>query len=62
MAVRKYVSYNLVAYYGEVNEDFENYKEAYSAYCTQARYHHPATLYGRDEMGHIHVIWSRGED
>lgn len=59
---RKYESYTLHADFGQVNEDFENYKDAYAAYCTQARYHHAATLYGRDEMGKIHVIWSRGED
>lgn len=61
IATRKYVSYNLIADYGQVNEDFYNYRDAYSAYCTQARYGHAATLYGRDEMGNIHVIWSRGE-
>lgn len=59
---RKYESYNLTADYGQVNEDFENYRDAYSAYCTQARYGHAATLYGRDEMGNIHVIKSRAED
>lgn len=59
---KKYESYNLVADFGQMNEDFWNYKDAYATYCTQARYGHAATLYGRDHMGGVHVIWSREED
>ena len=60
MARRKYESYNLVADYGEVNEDYEKWSDAYSAYCTQRRYNNPATLYGRTFEGGISVIFSNG--
>ena len=56
---RKYSSYTLHADYGQVMEQFENYKEAYSAFCKQVRYHNPATLYGLDYDGNVHVIHSR---
>ena len=42
---KKYISYNLVACFGEVNKDYDNYKDAYSAYCKEVRNSHPATLY-----------------
>lgn len=61
MAKRKYTIYQLNAEYGEVNEEFYSYKEAYSAYCKERRYKHPATLYGIDEEGHVSVIKSNGD-
>ena len=60
--MRKYMSYSLVADYGQVNEDFSDYKNAYSSYCTQARYGHAATLYGRSVDGEMRVIFSRKEN
>ena len=57
---RKYESYMLVA--EQVSEDFENYQDAYSAYCQQARYGNAATLYGRTSQGDVCVIMSRDED
>ena len=58
MARRKYESYNLVADYGQVNEDYENYKEAYHEYCKQIQFGNPATLYGLTFEGGISVIFS----
>jgi hypothetical protein len=60
--MRKYMSYSLVADYGQVNEEFADYKNAYSSYCTQARYGHAATLYGRTIDGEMRVIFSRKEN
>ena len=57
---KKYISYNLVACFGEVNKDYENYKDAYSAYCKEVRNSHPATLYGRTLENEIYVIFSKG--
>jgi len=59
MYQKKYVRFNLVADMGQVNEDFENYREAYRNYCRQARLNHPATLYGISEEGEVSVIKSR---
>ena len=59
MYQKKYVRFNLVADMGQVNEDFENYMEAYRNYCRQARFKHPATLYGISEDSEISVIKSR---
>jgi hypothetical protein len=60
MAKRKrmYESYNVVADFGQVNEDFCDYRLAYEAYCKQRRYQHPATLFGRTFEGEIRVIRS----
>lgn len=60
--MRKYMSYNLVADYGQVNEEFADYKNAYSAYCIQARYGRAETLYGRTIDGEMRVIFSRKEN
>lgn len=57
---RKYESYNVVADYGQVNEDFYDYRLAYEEYCKQRRYQHPATLIGRTFEGEIRVIRSAG--
>ena len=61
MKERKYESYLLVADYGQVNEDYENYREAYSAYCKEVRYKHPATLYGRTYEGNITCIHTHAD-
>ena len=60
MYKRKYVRYTLVADFGQVNEEYEKYREAYSDYCKQVRYGSPATLYGISEEGGISVIKSKG--
>lgn len=52
----KYKVFRLVADYGEVNEEFYNYREAFRKYqrtCT------PKTLYGTNEQGEISVIFSK---
>ena len=54
--MRKYEIYILQANYGEVQEEFCDYREAFR------RYHivdGPATLYGIDGMGGVSVIFSR---
>lgn len=55
---RKYAIYILNAEYGLIDEEYSNYREAYSAYCKEVRYGHPATLYGIDEQGYSYVIKS----
>ena len=56
MKKRKYVLYQLVANYGEVNEEYDNYSEAFSKYQRQDT---PKTLYGFDEQWNISVILSK---
>lgn len=58
--MKRYISYYLVADSGQVFEDYHDYKAAYSAYCKEIRYGHPATLYGRTIEGDIRVICSKG--
>ena len=58
MANRKYVRYSLVADFGQVNEQYENYREAYRSYCQERRHNNPATLYGFNEQGDVSVIFS----
>ncbi|MBQ3990076.1 MAG: hypothetical protein II630_04475 [Bacteroidales bacterium] len=56
MARRKYQLYLLTANYGEVQEQYWEYQDAFR------RYHiveGPATLYGVNEQGDISVIMSR---
>lgn len=53
----KYAIYTLVAHFGEVNEEFQNYREAVSAYGKSST---PKTLYGEDEQGNVSVIFSKG--
>lgn len=55
--MRKYVIYQLVAEYGEVNENFEDYSEAFRKYQRQDE---PKTLYGYNEEGEPSVIFSNG--
>lgn len=57
MKVKKYISYRLVADFGEVNEEYYNYREAFANY---QRKETPKTLYGTDEQGEISVIFSKG--
>ena len=52
----KYKIYQLVADFGEVNEEYNNYKEAFSKYQRQET---PKTLYGINEQGDISVIFSK---
>lgn len=51
----KYVRFQLNSDFGEVNEDFESYKEAFRKYH---RTDSPKTLYGFTEEGEISVIFS----
>jgi hypothetical protein len=55
--MRKYARYQLVAEYGEVNENFEDYSEAFRKYQRQDE---PKTLYGFDWEGKPSVILSNG--
>lgn len=55
--MKKYNLYQLVADFGEVNEESENYREIFSRYQRQEA---PKTLYGIDDMGNVHVIMSKG--
>lgn len=54
---KKYAIYSLVAHFGEVNEEFETYQDAVSAYGKASA---PKTLYGEDEQGSVSVIFSKG--
>ncbi len=56
MKKRKYVLYQLVADYGEVNEEYKSYSEAFAKYQRQDA---PKTLYGVDEQWGISVILSK---
>ena len=56
--MKKYESYNLIADFGEVNEDFESYKMAFAAYQREVGLGYPCTLYGRTYEGDICVIFS----
>jgi len=57
MAKRKYVRYTLEADFGNIQEQFENYSEAFTRYqLTES----PKTLYAFDEQGDISVIFSKG--
>lgn len=58
--MKKYVRYHLVADSGNVSEHFESYREAYSSYCKEVHYGHPATLYGYDSQDNVSVIFSKG--
>ena len=58
--MKKYMIFSLVADEGQVNESYNDYREAYSAYCKEIRYGHPATLYGTTFEGDIRVIFSKG--
>ena len=55
--MKKYNLYILVADFGEVNEESNNYKEIFSKYQRQGT---PKTLYGIDEQGNTSVIMSKG--
>ena len=55
--MKKYVRYQLVAEYGEVIENFEDYSEAFGSY---QRADEPKTLYGYSEEGEPSVIFSKG--
>lgn len=57
MAKRKYVRYTLEADFGNIQEQFENYREAFTRYqLTES----PKTLYAFDEQGDGLVIFSKG--
>lgn len=58
MANRKYTYYTLVANYWQVDEQYENYREAFREYQKNVHYGHPSTLYGHTEQGDIEVIMS----
>ena len=53
----KYDLYILVADDGQVDESFENYREAFREY---QKIDAPKTLYGRYEDGSLSVIFSKG--
>ena len=53
--MKKYVRFQLVADFGQVNEDFESYREAF---CKYHRTDAPKTLCGFTEEGEISVIFS----
>lgn len=57
MKSKKYVRYTLIADFGETQESFECYREAFSAYqkCDGCK-----TLYGFDEQDSPSVIMSHG--
>jgi hypothetical protein len=57
MAKRKYVRYTVVADFGTVNYQTENYMDAFSKY---QRADAPKTMYGFDEQDSVDVIFSRG--
>jgi hypothetical protein len=57
MAKRKYVRYTLEADFGNIQEHFEDYREAFTRYrLTES----PKTLYAFNEQGDISVIFSKG--
>jgi len=57
MAKRKYVRYTLHADFGNIQEQFEDYREAFKRYrLTES----PKTLYAFNEQGDISVIFSKG--
>lgn len=56
MAKRKYQLYLLTANYGEVQEQYCEYQDAFRRYHIAEG---PATLYGVNEQGDISVIMSR---
>ena len=57
MEKKKYAYYQLVADFGEVNEQYENYRDAFVKYNKTEV---PKTLYGFDEQGSPSVIFSKG--
>ena len=57
MAKRKYVRYTLEADFGNIQEQFESYREAFTRYQLSES---PKTLYAFDEQGDISVIFSKG--
>ena len=54
---RKYVRYQVLADFGQVNENLENYSEAFAKYQRQDS---PKTMYGFDDQGNPSVIFSKG--
>ncbi len=54
--MKKYSIYQLHANYGEVQEEFFNYREAFKRYNQVKR---PKTLFGITESGEISVIIGR---
>ena len=58
--MKKYVRYNLVADFGNTNENFDSYKEAFAAYQRSVKFGYPSTLYGFTFEGKINVILSSG--
>ncbi len=57
MAKKKYVRYTVIADFGEVNYQTENYMDAFRKY---QRTDAPKTMYGFDEQDNVNVIFSRG--
>lgn len=57
MAKRKYVRYTVIADFGAVIYQTENYKDAFSKY---QRTEAPKTMYGVGEQDNIDVIFSKG--
>lgn len=53
MAKRKYQLYRVLADYGEVNEEYQTYKEAFSKYQRQDA---PKTMYGITEQGDVQLV------
>lgn len=60
MAKRKYVRYQLVSDFGEVSQDYESYKEAFTDYQREVGNKYSATLYGITLEGEFSVIASNG--
>ena len=57
MSKRKYSYFTVVADFGTVDEQYEDYNEAF---CKYQRQDAPKTMYGHDEQGSISVIFSEG--
>lgn len=57
MSKNKYEVYEVLADFGQVNETYYSYREAFSKYQRQDT---PKTMYGIDEQGGVHVIFSKG--
>jgi hypothetical protein len=56
MANRKYVRYTLVSEYGNIQEEFEVYRDALTRYQVTES---PKTLWGIAEQGDMSVIFSK---
>lgn len=55
--MKKYNIYQLKANFGEVDEEYYNYRDAFRKY---QRINVPKTLYGITNQGEVNVIFSKG--